>query len=241
MGLIGVILTVAAFMTAYYMGRMMLYTFFGPNRTGETESRHLHEVGWTMTVPLVVLALLSLAGGWLNIEPEVPIVNWFTSVAIGGPAALHHWLHPSIAGAEAVYAANSVAIAEAHHAAWPIILAIVVGLAGLLLAVVVLKPALLGTAEEEPSYRGTFGRLLYHKWYVDELYDAVVVRPVQGLSHAFYGIVDRGLIDGIVDGSGRLTQGIGLMIGRVQTGQVNTYAFMILVGVLAVLGAFVAL
>src|SRR5690606_18196096 len=133
MGLIAVVLTITAFITAFYMGRMMLYTFFGPNRTGETESRHLHEVGWTMTVPLVLLALLSAVGGWFNVEPEVPIVNWFTPVAIGGPAALHHWLHPVIEGAEAVYAANGVAIAEAHHYAWPIILAIVVGLAGLLL------------------------------------------------------------------------------------------------------------
>jgi NADH-quinone oxidoreductase subunit L len=241
MGLIGVILTIAAFMTAFYMGRMMLYTFFGPNRTGETESRHLHEVGWTMTVPLIVLGLLSVVGGWLNIEPEVPIVNWFTPVAIGGPAALHEWLHPVLTGAEAVYAANGVAIAEAHHAAWPIVLAIVVGLAGLLLAVFLLKPARLGTAEVEPAYRDGLGRLLYHKWYVDELYDHVVVRPVGALSRGFYTVVDRGLIDGIVDGSGRLVQGMGLMAGRIQTGQLNTYAFMILVGVLAVLGAFVAL
>jgi NADH-quinone oxidoreductase subunit L len=76
---------------------------------------------------------------------------------------------------------------------------------------------------------------------VDELYDHLVVRPVGALSRGFYTVVDRGLIDGIVDGSGRLVQGMGLMAGRIQTGQLNTYAFMILVGVLAVLGAFVAL
>jgi NADH-quinone oxidoreductase subunit L len=239
--LIGVVLTITAFITAFYMGRMMLYTFFGPNRTGDPERHHLHEVGWTMSVPLVILALLSLIGGWFNVEPEVPIVNWFTPVAIGGPAALHGWLHPAIEGAEAVYAANGVAMAEAHHYAWPIILAIVVGLAGLLLAVVLLKPGRLGTAEEHPAYTGGLDRLLYHKWYVDELYDSLVVRPVYALSRGFNSVVDRGLIDGIVDGSGRLVQGVGLMFGRVQTGQLNTYAFMILVGVIAVLGAFVAL
>jgi NADH-quinone oxidoreductase subunit L len=188
-----------------------------------------------------VLAILSVVGGWLNIEPEVPIVNWFTPVAIGGPSALHEWLHPVLAGAESVYEANGVAMAEAHHLAWPILLAIAIGVAGLLLAVFLLKPDRLGTAEEEPSYRDTLGRLLYHKWYVDELYDGIVVRPVGALSRGFYTVVDRGIIDGIVDGSGRLVQGIGLMVGRLQTGQLNTYAFMILVGVLAVLGAFVAL
>ena len=241
MMLIGVVLSVTALLTAFYMGRMMLYTFFGPNRTGETERRHLHEVGWTMTVPLVVLAFLSLIGGLFNVEAEVPIVNWFTPVAIGGAGALHDWLHPVIEGAEAVYAANGVAIAEAHHYAWPIILAIVLGLAGLALAVLLLKPARLGTAEEHPAYTGGFDRLLYHKWYVDELYDTLVVRPVYTLSRGFDTVVDRGLIDGIVDGSGRLAQGVGLMFGRIQTGQLNTYAFMIVVGVIAVLGAFVAL
>src|SRR5690606_1047216 len=73
--LIGVLLSLTALLTAFYMGRMMLYTFFGPNRTGETERGHLHEVGWTMTVPLVVLAALSFLGGLLNVEAEVPIVN----------------------------------------------------------------------------------------------------------------------------------------------------------------------
>src|SRR5690606_38606883 len=60
MGLIAILLSLAAFMTAFYMGRLMLYTFFGPNRTGEEEQRHLHEVSWTMTVPLIVLGALSV-------------------------------------------------------------------------------------------------------------------------------------------------------------------------------------
>jgi NADH-quinone oxidoreductase subunit L len=64
---------------------------------------------------------------------------------------------------------------------------------------------------------------------------------VGALSRAFYSVVDRGTIDGIVDGAGRLAQAVGLVFVRVQTGHVNTYAFVILVGALAVLGAFVAL
>jgi NADH-quinone oxidoreductase subunit L len=237
MGIFGVLLSVAALLTAYYMGRLMIYTFFGQNRTGEVERDHLHEVGWTMTLPLVVLAVLSALGGFLNVEREVPIVrslDWF-----GAGEALHRWLHPAIAGAEQVYATQGLEVAEVAHPVWPIVLAIAIAAAGLLLAWFLLAPRPLGRPEEQPAYTGGLQRLLYHKWYVDEIYDAIVVRPVRALSRGFYTIVDRGLIDGIVDGAGRAAQGVGLLFGRTQTGQLNTYAFVIVIGVLAVLGAFV--
>jgi NADH-quinone oxidoreductase subunit L len=188
-----------------------------------------------MTLPLLVLGGLSVIGGFLNVEGEVPIVGLFD---FGQGEALHRWLHPVIAGAEEV-TAGQMAGAEAAHPAWPIVLAIVLAVGGLLTAWLVLKPARLRTPAEEPAYTGTLGRLLYRKWYVDEIYDALVVRPVLAVSRGFSSIVDRGIIDGIVDGSGRLSQGIGLLAGRVQSGQLNTYAFMIVIGVLAVLGAFV--
>jgi NADH-quinone oxidoreductase subunit L len=241
MGVIAVLLSIAALMTAFYMGRLMIYTFFGPNRTGAEESRHLHEVGWTMSVPLIALGLLSLVGGLFNVDSHIPIVNLFAPAAIGGDAALHHWLHPVLEGAEGVWAANLEAIPEVHHAAWPIVAAILIGLGGLALAWVLLKPGALGTADRTPAYRGAFGKILYNKWYVDEIYDAIVVRPVVGLSKAFYAIVDRGTIDGIIDGVlGRGAMLLGITAGRVQTGQVNTYAFVIIVGVIVVIGSVVA-
>jgi NADH-quinone oxidoreductase subunit L len=193
-----------------------------------------------MTVPLVVLAGLSTIGGLLNVDGAVPIVNFFSPIAIGGDGTLHEWLHPVITGAEEVWAAHG-SIEEVHHAALPILLAILIGVAGLALAWVVIKPETLGTPDETPAYEGRLEGALYNKWYVDELYQKLIVRPIWGLSRAFYSIVDRGTIDGIIDtvvGKGAML--IGLGAGRIQTGQVNTYAFVIVVGVLVVLGAVVA-
>lgn len=238
MGFIWGTLTLAALMTAFYMGRMMIYTFFGGTfRGGREEERHLHEAGWSMVVPLVVLAGLSAVGGFLNVEEHVPIVEWFN---FGQGAALHDWLHPVIAGSEGVIQANLGEIPEPHHAAWPILLAIAIGVAGLVLAWLIAgrKAASLRPASEEPAYGSEPERVLYNKWYIDELYNAIVVRPVYALSRAFYVVVDRGIIDGLVDGMGRLTQGLGLLVGRMQTGQLNTYAFAIVVGVLVVLAGF---
>jgi NADH-quinone oxidoreductase subunit L len=240
MTLIGIVLSITALITAIYMGRMMIYTFFGPNRTGREEEKHLREVGPTMTVPLIVLAVLTTIGGLFNVEPEVPIVNWFRSLAIGGDAALHHWLHPVIAGAEHVNAVNVPGVPPAEHPAWPIVLAIVIGIGGLAIAWAMLKPERLGDAATEPAYTSPLQRALYNKWYVDEIYGALVIAPFRLLSQAFYWVVDRGIIDGIVDGAARLAGGIGLLVGRLQTGHLNTYAFTIIVGALLVLGAFVA-
>jgi NADH-quinone oxidoreductase subunit L len=233
--LIYAVLSIASFMTAFYMGRMMIYTFFGANRTGEAESRHLHEGGWTLTLPLVVLGALSTVGGFLNVEREVPIVRWFD---FGQGEALHRWLHPVLAGADHVAEANGLAVANAEPSATPIVIAILLGLAGLALAWTLLARRVLGTAAEEPAYRSGMERLLYEKWYVDEVYDRAVVRTVGWLSRLEAGF-DRYVIDGLVDFGGRLAQGLGIAAGRAQTGQVNTYAFAIVVGVLLVLGALV--
>src|SRR2546429_7492734 len=77
----------AALLTAFYMTRLMLYTFHGPNRTGEGARAHLHEAPWVMTGPLVALGGLTLAGGALNVSP-----------LFGGGTGLHRWLEPGTAG-----------------------------------------------------------------------------------------------------------------------------------------------
>ncbi|MBI1966399.1 MAG: NADH-quinone oxidoreductase subunit L, partial [Gemmatimonadetes bacterium] len=153
----------AALLTAFYMTRMMLYTFHGPNRTGDKERAHLHEAPWVMTGPLVALGALSAAGGLLNLP-----------ALFRGNAWLHHWLEPATE-------ASATLLPAAHLSRgteWTlVIVAVAVGLAGIVGAMRLLNLESLAPARLAPAETG-LGRLLWKKWYVDELYDALFVRPL---------------------------------------------------------------
>ena len=219
----------AALLTAIYMTRMMLYTFHGPNRSGEAERKHLGEAPWVMTGPLVVLGVLSAVGGALNFPA------FFGTMG----QKLHHWLEP-VTGQAALRITHGE---EAHMALGTemalIGVAVAIAVAGILYAVMKLKPAALVPKAQSPEAHG-FERVLEHKYYVDEAYDRAIVKPVVGVSRrVLWRGMDAGLIDGLlVNGSGHLMRGLGWVGARLQSGQVGTYAWVLVIGVLAVLGAF---
>jgi NADH-quinone oxidoreductase subunit L len=212
----------AALLTAFYMTRLMLYTFHGPNRTGAREETHLHEAPWVMTGPLVVLGVLSLAGGLLNL-PEL----------VGGHAWLEHWLEP-VTQAGAVLMPAPVL---SHSTEWTLIaIAVAVGLAGIIGAVRLLDLSALVPASAAPAEAG-FGRILWKKWYVDELYDAVIVQPLLWISRkVLWRVVDVGVVDGAgVNGAAGLSRILGWLGSRLQTGELGFYAIVFVIGVVAVL------
>jgi NADH-quinone oxidoreductase subunit L len=212
----------AALLTAFYMTRLMLYTFHGPNRTGEKEQTHLHEAPWIMTGPLVVLGLLSATGGFLNV-PEL----------YHGAAWLHHWLEP-------VTQASAGLLPEAHLSSgteWALVaVAVVVAVTGMVGAWRLLKPEGLVPARSAPTERG-FARLLRNKWYVDEIYDALIVRPLVWLStEVLWKQVDQRVVDGAaVNGAARGARALGWANRWLQTGQVGMYVAVFVVGVLLIL------
>ncbi|MGD2136381.1 MAG: NADH-quinone oxidoreductase subunit L, partial [Gemmatimonadales bacterium] len=153
----------AALMTAFYMTRMMLYTFHGPNRTGEQERGHVRESPWVMLGPLAVLAAGSVVAGVLNLPAVLPGSGW-----------LHHFLEP-VTEHSAGYLPD---LHLAHGTEWTLIaLATVIAAVGIVGAWLVLKPDRVRPAAEAVAERG-LQKVLLKKWYVDELYDAVVVRPL---------------------------------------------------------------
>ncbi len=210
----------AAALTAFYMMRLLVLTFLGENRASADVRAHLHEAPPTMTVPLIVLALLAIGGGWLG---------W--PHGLGGGAWLQEWLAPVLAGGHD----------HGHDAAvvrLEITLAVVsslVALLGLALGWVVYarRPQLAAAA------RGWLGgvahRLLSHKYYVDEIFAAAIYRPLQRLADVVcFRWVDRGLIDGLlVSGSAVLALFAGSLLRLLQNGLVRFYAWVFAVGVTA--------
>ncbi|MEO8560735.1 MAG: NADH-quinone oxidoreductase subunit L [bacterium] len=236
----------AAFMTAIYMTRMMIYTFHGPNRTGEREREHLHEAPWIMTGPLVVLGILSVIGGWFNLPAALPL---------GPVGVLERWLEP-VVGESALRVAGGTLPEASHSLEFGLIgAAVLIGLLGIAVAWIRLKPAALVPKSQSPAEHG-FGRVLLNKYYVDEAYDAAIVQPVVGVSRALlWRGVDNGLIDRLtrlivqskdddaavgatVPMGGWLARAVGYLGSQLQSGRVGTYAWVLVVGVLFVLGAF---
>jgi NADH-quinone oxidoreductase subunit L len=220
---------VTAFLTAIYMTRLMLYTFHGPNRTGEAEQAHLAEAPWSMTGPLVVLGVLSAAGGWLNLPAALPI---------GPVGMLEHWLEPVVGAATAAVAGTgSEAVTSTEY--FLIGAAVLIAILGIALAVARLKPAALVPKRDAVPSHG-FEHVLEEKYYVDEIYDDAIVKPfVSGSRNVLWTGIDRGIIDSLfVNGSAVLARGVGWIGSQLQSGETGAYAWAIAIGALAVLGAF---
>jgi len=230
-----VLVVLAAFCTAFYMFRIMWMTFWGEHRGvpeghghhGDDHGHHAtpKESPWTVTVPLIVLGVLSVVGGFLSIPP----------IFTGGETihfSLHHWLHPVMANSEVHVRA---ALHENHTMEW--------GLMGFSTAVALgsigLTWLLWGGgkdklrdifAEKVPALH----KLLWNKWYVDEIYEKTLIRPIVTVSReVLWRIVDEVIVDGFVNGAASVCKHAADRAGRLQDGDVGRYATVMMVGMLA--------
>jgi NADH-quinone oxidoreductase subunit L len=216
----------AAFMTAFYMMRLMAMTFFGENRTGAAEREYLHDAPTIMTGPLVVLGLLTVVGGLINLPAFA-----------GGHHALENWLEPVLAAAQA---AMPLTMPQGTTEYLLITAAVAASVLGLFLGWRATLARPIPTAAAAPPETG-FARVLFRKYYIDEIYDALIVRPLVGISRlVLWKGVDQGLIDGLgANGSASLARGLGWIGSRLQSGQLGFYVVVFLVGAVWLLRAVV--
>lgn len=194
-------------LTAFYMFRLLFITFNGSFRGTEEQRHHLHESPASMTIPLVLLAVLSIVGGFVGI-PELFLhggekLSAFLAPVV--PTAAHH---------------------VAHSTEWLLIaLTTAVALAAIGIAWARYK----NYREEQPS---AFGKLLENKWYVDELYNTVIVKPVNSLGKFAGNYLEKSGIDALVNGVGRLVNYGGRQMRWLQSGQVGSYVLLMVISML---------
>jgi len=212
---------VTALLTAFYMFRLIFLTFFGAPRYDEHHV-HVHESGRPMLIPLIVLAVFSVIGGWMA-APSL----------FGGKNHFEEFLQPVFAHAEEMRAQLSPG--APHSLEFPLmLLAIAVAAIGFFAAwwMYVRKPQ---AADEVAGKLAAPYSLLAHKYYVDELYDAAIVHPIQWIStFVLWKGVDAAGIDGTVNGVAQLARDLGQEARQVQSGNGRTYASWLVMGAAAV-------
>ena len=210
------IASLASAMTAFYMFRLLYLTFFGEFRGTKHQADHLHESPASMTVPLIVLAGLSVIGGFVGL-PEV----------FHAPHLLREFLSPVFAQSELLM------LPVGGNSSMELSLMLVATLiaVGMIYFAYVLYVKKQEVPVADSEERGFIQRVVYHKFYVDELYANVITKPLNWFSDKFYRIVDVKLIDGVVNGLGQITGFCSRQVRLLQTGSIEFYLLIMVLGI----------
>jgi proton-translocating NADH-quinone oxidoreductase, chain L len=209
---------IGALMTAFYMFRLYATTFKGDFRGTEEQRHHLHESPAAITIPLIVLAILSIIGGYVGI-----------------PEFLAHGAHSLKAFLDPVFAASAPELAKLghhhpdHSTEW-----LLTGVSSALIIIMVVIAWTRYSKKPDLDEAQGFGKLLQDKWYVDELYNALIVRPLDALGKFLNNVFEKNIVDGIVNGVGRLVSYGGRQLRWLQSGQTGAYVLLMVVGMLIV-------
>ncbi len=229
--LIGVL---AAAMTAFYMFRLIFMTFFNECRASEEVQHHIHEAPKSMTVPLMVLAVLSMFGGLLGVP-----------ASLGGSNIVERFLEPVIGlgkdkllqatgGPSLIHRVSETVPAAAHHSysiEYQLMLATTLIVFCSILAAYMLYMKKRSIPESLAEKNPSFYQLLLNKWYVDELYEKVFINPLRSFSFFLWRGIDVVVIDGMVNSTASFFLKTGTAWKSTQSGYVQRYAVSFLVGV----------
>jgi len=202
---------ITSMLTAFYMFRMMFVTFWGKFRGTHAQEHHLHESPSSMTIPLIVLAILSVLGGALGLPEFWGTPNW-----------MHHWL-------DEIIVRKNPSILH-HDTEWTLMgLAVAGAVAVIYFAHMMYNKSKVLPAEKEEQLK-PWQRLIYNKYWIDELYDAIVRKPLDLISEIFHKFLDIAMIDGIVNGVGVAVKGIGSGVRLLQQGNIGFYVVSMVLG-----------
>ncbi len=207
---------IASMLTAFYMFRLLFLTFFGKFRGTHAQEHHLHESPSSMTVPLMVLAALSVIGGALGFPEFWHLPNWMA-----------HHLDPVI------IRKNPSMLS--HETEWMLMGLAVAGAAVMIWFTYQLFIRNRVLPAESESQMKPWQKLIYNKYYVDEVYDAVIRKPLDFLASLFHKFFDLQVIDGIVNGVGSSVRMLGSGVRYLQTGNIGLYIMGMTMGVVLII------
>lgn len=218
-----VLAVAGSFLTAFYMFRLFFVTFKGNFRGTKEQEHHLHESPSSMTIPLMVLAVLSVVGGFIGLP-----------VVFHAPHVLNEFLSPIYDGSRTVYAQFGE-VHLSHQTEW-----LLMG-ASVLVAVVAifLAYSIYGNGKSVPAQDSEitgFQKTIYNKFYIDELYDKVFVKSTESLSTWLYNAFDKYVINGLVKGVTGFVNETSTSLRKLQTGNTSTYVLLMTLGIIIILG-----
>ena len=205
-----IVASVASIMTAFYMFRLMFLTFFKEFRGTTEQKHHLHESPSLITIPLIVLAILATIGGLISL----PGNSW-----------LNEYLTPVL---------PKLATSEHHLGTTEYMLMAIAVVGGLIgIGIAYAKYIKQNTVPTEDAAIIGFSKVLYNKYYVDEIYDAIIVKPINVLSLFFRDTIETGL-SALVFGFGKVTNEISYQGKKIQNGSIGLYIFVFVLGLCAI-------
>lgn len=207
---------VASILTAFYMFRLLYLTFYRNFRGTHEQEHHLHESPKSMTIPLIVLAVLSILGGFLGLPEFWGFTNWMhhhldSIILHKNPSVLNHTTEWMLMGIAVIAASITIVVAY----------------------MVYIKKQTLPEAKDE-KLTG-LKKVIYNKYYVDEIYNLIITKPLNAMSDLFYKFFDKQVIDGFVNGIGSAVVGMSSIVRKAQTGHIGVYIFSMVLGIILIL------
>lgn len=213
--------SIGALLTAFYMFRLLYLTFHGDFRGSDNQKSHLHESPRSMTIPLIILAILSATAGFVGVPASLGVNNIFSN-----------FLEPIVASSEVIKQSSH---SLSHYTEYLLmIISTVIALSAIIITYwIYIKKSVLPV--EDVKEASPFYKFSYHKFYIDELYNILIVSPLQWISKFIYRFVEVLGIDSIVNNIGKGTIFFGQAARLLQAGSIGFYIFAMVIGVIIIL------